>query len=151
MFRRLCLVTLLLLLFSSVTDALASSERPRIPGTGRRSSEQSTAKMSCTDILGSWKNDSSMRDFLATHDCSCPNAERPPVCPEKGKSVAGEKSYNFYWKIDFTTTSGKHYITDGTYVGIHSTYEEAVKACTDDAKRVTEMGDSILSLTCTPQ
>ena len=149
MFRRLFLVTLLLLLFSSVVDALASNERTR-----RRmgqSNEQPAAKMSCTDIVGSWKNDPAMRDFLAKHDCSCPNAERPPVCPEKGKSVAGEKSYNFYWKIDFTTTSGKHYITDGTYVGIHSTYEEAVKACTDDAKRVTEMGDTILSLTCTPQ
>lgn len=148
MFRRLCLVTLLLLLFSSVVDALASSERAR-----RRmgqSNEQSSVKMSCTDIVGSWKNDPAMRDFLATHDCSCPNAERPPVCPEKGKSVAGEKSYNFYWKIDFVT-SGKHYLTDGTYVGVHSTYEEAVKACTDDAKRVTEMGDTILSLTCTPQ
>lgn len=150
MFRNLCLVTLLFLLVSSVTDALASSERAR-----RRmgqSNEQSSANMSCTGILGSWKNDPAMRDYLATHDCFCPNAERPPLCPEKGgKIVTGEKSYNFYWKIDFVNTSGKHYLTDGTYVGVHSTYEEAVKACTDDAKRVTEMGDSILSLTCTPQ
>lgn len=37
----------------------------------------------CSGTIRSWEADSSMRDYMATHTCTCPSPDRMPVCTEK--------------------------------------------------------------------
>lgn len=37
----------------------------------------------CSGTISSWEANSSMRDYMATHTCTCPSPDRMPVCTEK--------------------------------------------------------------------
>lgn len=40
----------------------------------------------CYGTLEAWKNDISLKDFVATHDCYCPSANSSPVCTPKSRN-----------------------------------------------------------------
>ena len=91
---------------------------------------------------------------LDNPNCKCLAANRAPVCPEKGMKLPNEeeKLYVFYWNIAFTR-EGKHYLNDGVYFGKYDSYDEAFKACQEDAKNGSQLDptDHVLQLNCIPQ
>lgn len=38
----------------------------------------------CEGTLDAWKIDLSLKDYMRTHDCTCPNPNASPVCTPKG-------------------------------------------------------------------
>ncbi len=40
-------------------------------------------EVDCEGTLQAWRNDISLRDYMATHDCHCPSAYAQPICTEK--------------------------------------------------------------------
>ena len=91
---------------------------------------------------------------LDNPNCKCLAANRAPLCPEKGMKLPHEeeKTYVFYWNIAFTTGSN-HYLNDGVYFGKHDSYDEAFKACQEDAKNGSHLDptDHVQKLDCIPQ
>lgn len=94
--------------------------------------------------------------------CYCPFPNRPPLCfdskEEKEayiKASTEKRTYNCYWKAEIIGTSFNTLETDGSYWGQHSTYEEAWKACQEDAKKSIERGGfkiiKILNFECSCQ
>ncbi len=80
---------------------------------------------------------------LDNPNCKCLAANRAPVCSEKGKELPQEeeKTFVFYWNIAFTT-EGKHCLNYGVYFGKHDSYDEAFKACQEDAKNGSRLDPS---------
>lgn len=53
-----------------------------------------SATTDCYATLSAWRSDASLRNFMATHNCSCPSPNSSPVCtPKTGSSGGYSTSY----------------------------------------------------------
>jgi len=91
---------------------------------------------------------------LNSNDYYCKWPNRPPVKKIAGQEVVDkEKSYEFHYTGEVQTASGNTIEIEGNYFGRHKSYDEACKACENEAKRSTRLhspADHITNLECKP-